>query len=62
MTPRGYFVPQGFVGHVGSGTMLFSTERDYLEFLEELENSNCLISGMPEESHFSIRLEPVSPF
>lgn len=59
---QGFFTQQGYVGMVSEGAMLFASEDDYLEFLEEKENSNCLISGMPKEMHFSISTEPVSLF
>ena len=62
MMPHGYFTQQGFMGYIGTRAMLFASESDYLEFFEEQENSNCLISGIPEESHFTTRLESVSLF
>ena len=34
---RGYVVPFGYVGFVGKTRVLFATEEEYREFMEEIE-------------------------
>lgn len=45
MMVYGYFTPQGFVGRIDGRMMLFASEDEYLEYVEEKEKSNCLIQG-----------------
>lgn len=33
----GFFTDEGYVGRVPGGTMLFATEQDYLEYVEQSE-------------------------
>lgn len=32
---KGYYVPAGYMGWIGNGWMLFATEGDYVEYMEE---------------------------
>ena len=36
--PKGYFIDDGFMGWVGDRYMLFATEQDYYDYIEENES------------------------
>lgn len=35
---KGFYVPFGYIGFVGKMRILFATEQDYREFMEEIED------------------------
>lgn len=37
---RGYAVPSGYVGFVGTNKMIFPTEDEYIEYMREKEDEN----------------------
>lgn len=37
---RGYFTAAGFYGKVGGGYMLFASEAEYYEFMEDEESAS----------------------
>lgn len=39
----GFFTGEGYVGRVPGGTMLFATEQDYLEYVEQSETPHFIV-------------------
>lgn len=39
----GFFTGDGYVGRVPGGTMLFATEQDYLEYVEQLQTPHSIV-------------------
>lgn len=39
----GFFTGEGYVGRVPGGTILFATEQEYLEYVEQLETPHSIV-------------------